>query len=106
MSKISLRFSLSRKVPTDTGTMVRISALFSFCASSSTNLNIDKERDRVPLIVPWPRHLGHSFEVVSLNDGRKRCLDISRSPNREILPTCTLALSISNASRIRFSTSL
>ena len=105
MSDISLRFSFSKKVATGTGTMARISRLNSFCASSSTNLNIDRARDRVPRMVPCPLQRGHVRDIVSSRDGRSLCRDISNKPKREIRPTCTRARSTSRASRILFSTS-
>ena len=87
-----------------TGTIARITALRSFWASSSTKRSMERAMFLVPRMVPCPLQRGHTFDVVSPSEGRKRCRDISSKPKREILPTCTRARSIFKASRIRVST--
>ncbi len=105
ISAMAVRFSLSKNVPTVTGTTALISALRSFFASSSIMRRMDRERDLVLRIVPCPEHRGQTLEDVSSRDGRKRWRDISSRPKRDIRPICTRALSMLSASFILFSTS-
>ncbi len=85
--------------------MARTSLELLLFASSSTMRKIDSASDSMSLMLPWPLQRGQTIALVSPREGRRRCLDISSNPKREIRPTWTRARSMASASRIRFSTS-
>ena len=102
---ISVRFSLSRKLATSTGTWTCTAAVPSFIDSSWMMRSVCSAEDSVSRMWPVPLQRGQVMWLPSLSAGRRRWRLISSRPNFEIDENCTRARSWRSASRRRCSTS-